>query len=145
MPSSDRDAGALAPVCVATEGRMRVQDRTRAPRGNNVIFSLNPIDRRRPYRMVAAFLFGAVRPRPCCSRTVIHAAVSARGFSKSIGRGAGSRRVRNMYMTPFSAPFGGFCPRPGPLCKGRAGRMLPVGFRDEAVFRFCIRHRAPWR
>ena len=61
-----------------------------------------------------------------------HAGVCASGF----GRGAGSRRVRNVYMTPFSAPFGGFCPRPGSLCKGRAHECWPP-VSGAGSFRFC--------
>ena len=68
-----------------------------------------------------------------------HAGVCASGF----GRGAGSRRVRSVYMTPFSAPFGGFCPRPGPLCKGRAHECWPpvsgAGFSG-----FARRADPPW-
>ena len=32
-------------------------------------------------------------------------------------------------MAPFSAPFGGFCPRLGSLCEGRVRRRFAVGFR----------------
>ena len=33
-------------------------------------------------------------------------------------------------VTPFSAPFSGFCLRLGSLCKGRDGWMVIAGFRD---------------
>ena len=56
--------------------------------------------------------------------------------ASAFGRGAGSRRVRNMYMTPFSAPFGGFCPRLGSLCKGRAQECWPPVSGAGSV-RFC--------
>lgn len=54
MPSSHADAVAFAPRVDVTEDRMRVQDRTRATRGNNVFFRLNPIGRSRLPRAAAA-------------------------------------------------------------------------------------------
>src|SRR3546814_5024775 len=61
MPSSLHDTDAAASAARGREDRMRVQDRTRAAGGNNVFFHPNPIDRRRPFRAPAAFLFGAPR------------------------------------------------------------------------------------
>jgi len=42
MPSLNPDAGAFAPAVAGFEDRMRVQDRTQAPFGNNVFFSFHP-------------------------------------------------------------------------------------------------------
>ena len=61
-----------------------------------------------------------------------HAGVCASGF----GRGAGSRRVRSVYMTPFSAPFSGFCPRLRSLCKGWAQDCSPP-VSGAGSLRFC--------
>src|SRR3546814_11629887 len=74
MPSSLHDTDAAASAARGREDRMRVQDRTRAAGGHNVFFHPNPIDRRRPFRAPAAFLFGA--PRPAWSDKNDHATVA---------------------------------------------------------------------
>src|SRR3546814_2382160 len=76
MPSSLHDTDAAASAARGREDRMRVQDRTRAAGGNNVFFHPNPIDRRRPFRAPAAFLFGA--PRRAWSDNNDHAHVDRR-------------------------------------------------------------------
>ena len=60
-------------------------------------------------------------------------------FSK-LGRGAGSCLVSLVYMAPFSAPFGGFCPRLGSLCKGlRGGVRLAFRSTGGPIYRQHLR------
>ena len=65
-----------------------------------------------------------------------------RFFGSGFGRGAQSCLVKSLYVTPFSAPFGGFCPRLRSLCKGWVRRLLPsvsgVGFSPVLACRTGI-------
>jgi hypothetical protein len=86
MPSFSRDAGAFARAVDRAKDRMRVPDRTRVTRGNNVFFRLDPIDRSHPAGTAAAFLFGA--PRRAWSDNNDHAHVDRRAAP---GRNPGRR------------------------------------------------------
>ena len=61
MPSLNPDAGAFAPAVAGFEDRMRVQNRTQAPHGNNVFFLFTRIRRGFPLGRVAGFFDGALR------------------------------------------------------------------------------------
>jgi len=60
MPSLNPDAGAFAPAVAGFEDRMRVQDRTQAPFGNNVFFLFTRIRRGLPSGRFAGFFDGAL-------------------------------------------------------------------------------------
>ena len=77
---------------------------------------------------------------PACAPSAIrlvpstHAPAATPGkpsrFTPAVSDGAlEAASSESVYVTPFSAPFGGFCPRLGSLCKGQVRRRFAVGFR----------------
>src|SRR3546814_18931291 len=91
MPSLNPDAGAFAPVVAGFEDRMRVQDRTQAPFGNNVFFSFTRIRRGCPQGELAGFFEGA--PRRAWSVSNDHAYVDRRAAP---GRNPGRSEERRV-------------------------------------------------
>jgi len=69
------------------------------------------------------------RPRRRRSCAIVPARKTSPGLAHETSDGALKAAGSEVEMAPFSAPFGGFCPRLGSLCKGRVRRRLAVGFR----------------
>ena len=69
------------------------------------------------------------RPRRRRTCAIVPARKTSPGFAHETSDGALKAAGSEVEMAPFSAPFGGFCPRLGSLCKGRVRRRFAVGFR----------------